>query len=224
MADARKTGSSATGDRGVTAKESKSSSSSCISLSECTFERSGEEATRNGQRRSECVILVFLPRIPLNTISATRVRRRRFPCDCSQLRLIPIFLPQAISALVKKGLVRDADFLDPITADKPDGCWTLRTDPSSSCAVLRSLAWPGYCFFHEVRTVAPKARVCAFPLTGVTHKHVRVHDMFRAGDGEFDIYVTTSIDVLHSAEIRWYFHSMLLVSSTLLRIVYSYLI
>ncbi len=46
--------------------------------------------------------------------------------------------------------MRDADFLDPITADKPAGCWTLSLNPSSSCSVLRSLAWPGYFFFHEV--------------------------------------------------------------------------
>lgn len=47
--------------------------------------------------------------------------------------------------------MRDADFLDPIAADKPAGCWTLSMNPSDSCSVLRSLAWPGYFFFHEVR-------------------------------------------------------------------------
>lgn len=52
--------------------------------------------------------------------------------------------------MMKKGLVRDGDFLDPISADKPDGCWTLGMDPSCSVAVLRSLAWPGYFFFHQV--------------------------------------------------------------------------
>ncbi|CAM9526343.1 unnamed protein product, partial [Hapterophycus canaliculatus] len=57
---------------------------------------------------------------------------------------------EAIAALAKKGLVRDADFLDPIAADKPPGCWTLSMNPSNSCSVLRSLAWPGYFFFHEV--------------------------------------------------------------------------
>lgn len=46
--------------------------------------------------------------------------------------------------------MRDADFLDPIAADKPAGCWTLSMNPSASCSVLRSLAWPGYFFFHEV--------------------------------------------------------------------------
>lgn len=64
------------------------------------------------------------------------------PCSCSQ----------AIAALTKKGLVRDADFLDPIAADKPAGCWTMSTNPSASCSLLRSLAWPGYFFFHEVLT------------------------------------------------------------------------
>lgn len=47
--------------------------------------------------------------------------------------------------------MRDADFLDPIVADKPPGCWTLSMNPSNSRAVLRSLAWPGYFFFHEVK-------------------------------------------------------------------------
>ncbi|CAN0547167.1 unnamed protein product, partial [Laminaria digitata] len=60
------------------------------------------------------------------------------------------FLLQAIAALSKKGLVRGADFLDPIALDKPEGCWTISMNPSSTCAVLRSLAWPGYLFFHEV--------------------------------------------------------------------------
>lgn len=52
--------------------------------------------------------------------------------------------------MTKKGLVREKDFLDPISTDKPEGCWTLSQDPSSSVAILRSLAWPGYFFFHEV--------------------------------------------------------------------------
>ncbi|CAM9238933.1 unnamed protein product [Ectocarpus sp. 13 AM-2016] len=59
---------------------------------------------------------------------------------------------EAIAALTKKGLVRDADFLDPIAADKPPGCWTLSMNPSASCSILRSLAWPGYFFFHEAET------------------------------------------------------------------------
>eukprot|EP00903_Cladosiphon_okamuranus_P015183 g14037.t1 len=59
---------------------------------------------------------------------------------------------EAIAALTKKGLVRDADFLDPIAADKPPGCWTLTMNPSASCSILRSLAWPGYFFFHEAET------------------------------------------------------------------------
>lgn len=41
-----------------------------------------------------------------------------------------------------------ANFLDPLEADLPKGCWAIRQDPSASLVTLRSLNWPGYIAFH----------------------------------------------------------------------------
>ena len=49
------------------------------------------------------------------------------------------------------GLVRDTDFLDPITMDKPEGVWSLCYDTTKTVACLKSLAWPGYFFLTQVK-------------------------------------------------------------------------
>mmetsp|Transcript_45514 Transcript_45514/g.142553 ORF Transcript_45514/g.142553 Transcript_45514/m.142553 type:complete len:275 (-) Transcript_45514:352-1176(-) len=60
--------------------------------------------------------------------------------------------PKAIATMAKEGLVRSADFLDPITNDAPNGIWSLNYDAANTKAVLTSLYWPGYKFFHEVES------------------------------------------------------------------------
>ena len=42
------------------------------------------------------------------------------------------------------------DVLDPIEGDQPKGCWSLQMDERCERAMLRSLAWPGFQFFHKV--------------------------------------------------------------------------
>lgn len=69
--------------------------------------------------------------------------------------------------MTKKGLVQDGEFLDPISSDKPEGCWTLAMDPSAEIAVLRSLAWPGHYFFHQVQSDVSGFRDgCCFLIMG----------------------------------------------------------
>jgi len=55
------------------------------------------------------------------------------------------------SALDKKDLVKDVDFMDPLSEDDPKGCWSCRMDVATGTATLRSLVWPGYTFYHRVR-------------------------------------------------------------------------
>lgn len=57
---------------------------------------------------------------------------------------------RAKAALAKPGLVRESDFMDPLTADQPSGAWSLTYDPSHTLATLRSFYWPGYFFFSKV--------------------------------------------------------------------------
>ncbi|KDO29418.1 hypothetical protein SPRG_05955 [Saprolegnia parasitica CBS 223.65] len=55
------------------------------------------------------------------------------------------------SALSQPGLVRAADFLDPISSDL-DGVWDMRKDNTGAAIVLRHLQYPGAIFFHKPRT------------------------------------------------------------------------
>eukprot|EP00696_Hemimastix_kukwesjijk_P007177 gnl/Hemi2/19108_TR6337_c0_g1_i1.p1 gnl/Hemi2/19108_TR6337_c0_g1~~gnl/Hemi2/19108_TR6337_c0_g1_i1.p1 ORF type:complete len:385 (-),score=142.35 gnl/Hemi2/19108_TR6337_c0_g1_i1:217-1236(-) len=45
-------------------------------------------------------------------------------------------------------LLSNLDFLDPISADTPNGVWSIRTDASDSVVSIRHLQWPGSLFFH----------------------------------------------------------------------------
>jgi radial spoke head protein 9 len=56
------------------------------------------------------------------------------------------------SVLERRGLVASTDFLDSLAEDSPKGVWAVRVDKSRGQATLRSLAWPGYFFFHNVGT------------------------------------------------------------------------
>ena len=40
-------------------------------------------------------------------------------------------------------------FLEPVTEDLPKGLWTVQNDESRKNAVVRSLMWPGFSFFHK---------------------------------------------------------------------------
>eukprot|EP01105_Mastigella_eilhardi_P012342 TRINITY_DN282_c0_g2_i1.p1 TRINITY_DN282_c0_g2~~TRINITY_DN282_c0_g2_i1.p1 ORF type:complete len:334 (+),score=94.03 TRINITY_DN282_c0_g2_i1:47-1003(+) len=52
--------------------------------------------------------------------------------------------------LEKEGLCNSLDFMDTIDEDKPRVIWSQRYDPIRQMAVLRSLIWPGFTFYHAV--------------------------------------------------------------------------
>eukprot|EP01138_Halocafeteria_seosinensis_P016504 gb/GECG01016835.1/.p1 GENE.gb/GECG01016835.1/~~gb/GECG01016835.1/.p1 ORF type:complete len:301 (+),score=57.74 gb/GECG01016835.1/:1-903(+) len=56
------------------------------------------------------------------------------------------------SILEKRGMVESTDFLDPLSEDTPNGVWCLQTNLNRGHAVLRSLEYPGYFFFHTIGT------------------------------------------------------------------------
>ena len=43
---------------------------------------------------------------------------------------------------------KSIDFLDPLSADVPTGCWSLQYERGGQATLLRSLKWPGFVFFH----------------------------------------------------------------------------
>lgn len=70
----------------------------------------------------------------------------------SYVHFRPAEHPARAHALYKPGAVPNADFLDPVSEDKPAGCWTLRMDLGRGQVEVRSLTWPGYYFFHNVQS------------------------------------------------------------------------
>jgi radial spoke head protein 9 len=42
-----------------------------------------------------------------------------------------------------------SDFLDKLTDDKPQGCWSIQSDVSKSNTTVRNLVWPGYFAYHK---------------------------------------------------------------------------
>lgn len=54
------------------------------------------------------------------------------------------------SVLDREGMVASTDFLDPLAEDSPKGIWGVRVDEARGVATLRSLAWPGYFFYHAL--------------------------------------------------------------------------
>lgn len=68
----------------------------------------------------------------------------------SYFHLRPPTSARAMASLEKPGIVRATDFLDPVEADTPAGCWGLAFDPSNTVAILRSFYWPGYYFYSVV--------------------------------------------------------------------------
>ena len=43
-------------------------------------------------------------------------------------------------------------FLESASDDQPRGSWSVQMDERQESAMVRSLAWPGYQFFHKVNT------------------------------------------------------------------------
>jgi radial spoke head protein 9 len=70
----------------------------------------------------------------------------------SYMHFRPAEHPARAHALYKPGAIAHSDFLDPISEDKPAGCWTLRMDKGKALVEIRSLSWPGYSFFHLAGT------------------------------------------------------------------------
>ena len=57
----------------------------------------------------------------------------------------------------KEGIEKDdaiykKDFLDSITSDKPQGCWSVQKDSTGAIALVRNLLWPGFYSFHKAGT------------------------------------------------------------------------
>eukprot|EP00118_Oscarella_pearsei_P001102 m.6602 g.6602 ORF g.6602 m.6602 type:complete len:273 (+) comp16380_c0_seq1:29-847(+) len=50
--------------------------------------------------------------------------------------------------LQRSNLDKSIDFMDSIDEDIPSGCWSLQMVRGGDNAVLKSLWWPGYAFFH----------------------------------------------------------------------------
>jgi len=42
------------------------------------------------------------------------------------------------------------NFLENISREKPQGCWSLQRDERHETVIIRSLIWPGYHFFHKI--------------------------------------------------------------------------
>lgn len=58
----------------------------------------------------------------------------------------------AAAVRTSDGLVKPDAFLDGIATTHPKAAWSVSTDPSQRTVTLRSLLYPGYCFFHDVGT------------------------------------------------------------------------
>lgn len=43
-------------------------------------------------------------------------------------------------------------FLEPITEDQPKGLWSVQPNSSGDTAIVRSLQWPGFGFFHRANS------------------------------------------------------------------------
>ena len=57
----------------------------------------------------------------------------------------------------KKGLLEDdavfqADFLDDVWTDKPNGCWSIHKDSEGTSAIIRHNEWAGFTAYHKAGT------------------------------------------------------------------------
>eukprot|EP00455_Lapot_gusevi_P021473 TRINITY_DN2252_c0_g1_i10.p1 TRINITY_DN2252_c0_g1~~TRINITY_DN2252_c0_g1_i10.p1 ORF type:complete len:338 (+),score=78.01 TRINITY_DN2252_c0_g1_i10:52-1065(+) len=60
--------------------------------------------------------------------------------------------PKIVSRLHQRGLVYKGEFLDSLSTDLPQGCWSIQIDEPGFQVSLRSLNWPGYFFSHSLHT------------------------------------------------------------------------
>nr|CAH7742326.1 unnamed protein product [Callosobruchus chinensis] len=44
------------------------------------------------------------------------------------------------------------DFLDPLDVDIPERCWMIQITQDEESVILKSISWPGFVFFHNLRT------------------------------------------------------------------------
>lgn len=52
------------------------------------------------------------------------------------------------TALERSQQDKSVDFLDLVSSDVPEGCWSLQYERGGQVAVLKSLLWPGFTFYH----------------------------------------------------------------------------
>jgi radial spoke head protein 9 len=48
-----------------------------------------------------------------------------------------------------EGFQEGIDIFEPISRDEPEGVWSIQKERGGSIAILRSLKWPGYVFYHR---------------------------------------------------------------------------
>ena len=54
----------------------------------------------------------------------------------------------------KEGIEKDdavfqRNFLDDVTADRPEGAWCIQSDSTGNVAILRNMIWPGFFAYHK---------------------------------------------------------------------------
>jgi len=54
--------------------------------------------------------------------------------------------------LLKDDAVFQPDFLDEVSTDLPNGCWSVQKDSNGKCAVIRNHVWAGYTAYHVAGT------------------------------------------------------------------------
>jgi len=60
-----------------------------------------------------------------------------------------------VNASKQRGaLERSTAWADLLISDEPSSCWSVQYDGYEHQVVLRSLLWPGYCFFHRIGEVS----------------------------------------------------------------------
>lgn len=63
--------------------------------------------------------------------------------------------PQSVQkrkAIEEYNVIFSYDFLDPITDDKPAGCWSSQYDISDSVVSVRNLLWQGYFAYQKLNS------------------------------------------------------------------------
>jgi len=48
--------------------------------------------------------------------------------------------------------IYNEDFLDSLSGDAPNKCWSIFSDVTKTVAIVRSQLWPGFYGYHRVNT------------------------------------------------------------------------